>query len=112
MAGASENVLRISAIEFNDPTSGVLFDFTVSGGSHEDIEIDHNEFDDVYIVTNFGNAENTSGDVPYNVVVHSNHYLIGSSSYTQNYVWGDCDSITEFPFTLGDFKESTMKTIM
>jgi hypothetical protein len=102
ISGSGANGLRITGIKFLGPTSGVLFDAQLSGGNRpEGIRIDHNEFEDVYTVTQWGAAEKTGGVIPYNCVVDNNVFIGGSHSYTQNYVWGDCDSTEEFPFSLG-----------
>lgn len=100
--GANANGLRITNIEFSGPTYGVLFDFQLNDGNRtESIRIDHNKFNDVYVVTNWGRAENGNSIVPYNCVVDNNIFAAGINSYTQNYVWGDCDATQDFPFSLG-----------
>jgi hypothetical protein len=101
-SGSGANGLRITGIKFLGPTSEVLFDAQLSGGNRpEGIRIDHNEFEDVYTVTQWGAAEKTGGVIPYNCVVDNNVFTVGSHSYTLNYVWGDCDSTEDFPFSLG-----------
>ena len=100
--GSGGNGLRITGIDFRGPggSNGFVFQAKPSGTQRpENIRLDNNRFYNFGVVTQWGYSENTSYPGAYNCLIDNNNFDL--PTYSTNYLWGDCDSTTLFPFTLG-----------
>lgn len=99
VSGSAANGLKITGIKFLTGPA-----FTLTYNAHqvpENIRITGNLFSTMDTATFWGTAESSVGAVPVSCVVDNNTYDSMTGGGTANYVYGDCDSTTGFPFTLG-----------